>query len=152
MKKKVKEENKQLDLGLKSPFVNFFYGIKHRFITRLKLFEANTFINDPIIWFFLTFMLVACYFQLFYLLENISQLPSLLPLFGDLENTENLLLSKFFYLLFPIFSIISSFFAFNTAKKYYFNNQTLSYYILLIFFLILLTVDSHILSILSLYV
>ena len=152
MKKKNKEENKQLDLGLKSPFVNFFYNIKHRLITRLKLFEANTFINDPAIWFFLTFMLVACYFQLFYLLDNISLLPSLLPLFGDLDDTKNILISKFFYLLFPLLSIIATFYAFNTSKKYYFNNQSLSYYILLIFLLILLTIDFHILSILSLYV
>lgn len=151
-KKVKKEQVKQLSLGLKSPFTNIFYNFKSRIVSRLNLFGANAFINDPIIWLLVSFQIVGGFYQMIYILNEIEKLPSVIPLFGYAGNNIDTLIPKFYYLLFPIISFILLVVGFRMAKSVYFKNNTLAHYTLFVGLLVSLSLTLHIIAIISQYV
>lgn len=151
-KKQPEKKVAQLELGLKSPFKNVFYNLKGRLVSRFNLFEANTFINDPLVWLLVTSQLVGIFYQLIYVLNSLNKLPSLLPFLGYEAVTSASLLPKIYFLIFPIVSFVIFAITFRNSKINYFRNQFLSIYILLIGDLIILSLSLHIIKVLSQYV
>lgn len=147
-----KEQVKQLSLGLKSPLSNVFYNFKSRIVSRLNLFGANSFINDPIIWLLVSFQIVGGFYQMIYILNQIEKLPSLIPLFGYSGNNIDTLVPKFYYLAFPLISFLLLVIGFRMAKSVYFKNNTLAHYTLFIELLVSLSLTLHIIVIISQYV
>lgn len=150
--KSIEKEPKQLSLGLTSPFTNFFTNIKWRITRRLNLFEANTFINDSLIWFFAIFQLIGIFYQLIYILNSLEILPSFLPLFEYNAVAGSYLIPKFYFLLLPVASFLIFSYSFKISRFYYFKNSLLAHYILFVSNIIIVTFCLHLIKTLSQYV
>lgn len=152
-KKKSQEKTpKQLSLGLNSPVSNIFTNLKWRVTSRLNLFEANTFINDPIVWFFAVIQLVAIFYQLIYILNGLPKLPSVLPLFDYASTTSTFLIPKLYFGLLPIAGFFVFAYTFRLSRSYYFRNSLLAHYILFISSLSIIVMCLHLIKIFSQYV
>jgi hypothetical protein len=146
------KESKQLSLGLNSPFTNFFTNLKWRITRRLNLFEANTFINDSLIWVFAIFQLIGIFYQLIYILNSLEILPSFLPLFEYNAVAGSYLIPKFYFLLLPVISFLIFSYSFKVSRYYYFKNSLLALYILFVSNIIIITFCLHLIKTLSQYV
>lgn len=150
--KKKDNDSQQLTLGLKSPFKNYFYDIKNRISSRLNLFEANTFINDPYIWLLSSIQITGSFYQLTYILNALPKLPSLLPLFSYSNITNISLIPKIAFLVFPLISLTIFMLTFKSARSNYFKNDSLAIYTLYIGALINISISLYLVKIISIYV
>lgn len=146
------EKAKQLQLGLTSPFQNFFIDIKTRLIARLRFFEANRFINDPVVWCFATIMAVGSLYQLLFIADKINYTPELVPLFKSTSTPEFMLVNKVYLFVLPILSLFIFVIAFRNSKKLFYKNDSLSKFILFISSIAIVIISLHLISTLLPYV
>lgn len=150
-KKSQKEKVKQLDLGLKSPFKNYIYSLKDRFLKSFMFVESNSFLKDQAIWFLICFQVVLILSQLLYLLKSINMLPQILKVINFPSSIELSVINKHYLLLFPFISLIIFMFGLKTARKNYFKWRAVSMYILFVVSLVVLFISLHMFRIVSHY-
>lgn len=116
MEKKKKDTNKQLDLGLPSPFTNELAKIKTKTQDKLTRFELMKYAKDGLVWFFntLAFCLIGLQGLMIYL--TYSKLPRIIPLLNFPLTDNDRLVGREFIVAIPVFSLI--FFLFSTLSSY----------------------------------
>ncbi len=126
-----KQEEKQLDLGIKDPFKNKIFKIKGKTDTMLLQFEVKKFLKDAFYWFVIVFNTVMLIQQGLWLHENISKFPSLTPVLNYNLDAESRVTNKYFLYIFPIITLISLIIGVIVTVKYYNKEKMLTKFILL---------------------
>ena len=104
--KKEKVKEKQLDLGLKEPLGNTLITAKGRISRNLRILEIKRFIRSPYSWFFLTLAISLVATQVYYLINKLDALPTVIPIYFSSIDLTQRLGNKIELLLFPILSSI----------------------------------------------
>ncbi len=129
---KPKEEKvKQLDLGIKDPFKNKIYKIKGKTDNIILQFEVRKFFKDPFFWFVIVFSLIMIAQQIYWIMTNISQFPSLTPILNYNLSSDTRLLPKEYLYIFPSISIFSIIMSTIVTARYYNKEKMLSKLVLL---------------------
>lgn len=126
-----KQEEKQLDLGIKDPFKNKIFKIKGKTDTMLLQFEVKKFLKDAFYWFVIVSNTVMLIQQGLWLHENISKFPSLTPVLNYNLDAESRVTDKNFLYIFPIITLISIIIGVIVTVKYYNKEKMLTKFILL---------------------
>lgn len=126
-----KQEEKQLDLGMKDPFKNKILKIKGKTDTMLLQFEVKKFLKDAFYWFIIVFNSVLLIQQGLWLHENISKFPSLTPVLNYNLDAELRVTNKYFLYIFPIITLIGIIIGIIVTVKYYNKEKMLTKFILL---------------------
>jgi glucan phosphoethanolaminetransferase (alkaline phosphatase superfamily) len=126
-----KQEEKQLDLGIKDPFKNKIYKIKGKTDAMILQFEVKKFLKDSFFWFVIVSDAIMLAQQGFWLYNNIEKFPSLTPILNYNLSAENRVTDKYFLLIFPIISLLSIIIGIIVTMKYYNKEKMLTKFILL---------------------
>jgi len=126
-----KQEEKQLDLGIKDPFKNKIYKIKGKTDTMILQFEVKKFLKDNFFWFIIVTNTVMLAQQGLWLHNNIQRFPSLTPILNYNLSPENRIASKYFLYIFPIITLLSIIISVIVTTKYYNKEKMLTKFILL---------------------
>jgi len=126
-----KQEEKQLDLGIKDPFKNKIYKIKGKTDTMILQFEVKKFLKDNFFWFIIVTNTVMLAQQGLWLHSNIQRFPSLTPILNYNLSPENRIASKYFLYIFPIITLLSIIISVIVTTKYYNKEKMLTKFILL---------------------
>jgi hypothetical protein len=126
-----KQEEKQLDLGMKDPFKNKILKIKGKTDTMLLQFEVKKFLKDAFYWFIIVSNSVLLIQQGLWLHENIGKFPSLTPVLNYNLNAELRVTNKYFLFIFPIITLIGIIIGIIVTVKYYNKEKMLTKFILL---------------------
>ena len=130
-KKVVKEEEiKQLDLGIKEPFINKFFKVKGNIDLAILRFEVRKFLKDPLVWATLTISLVLIAKQISLIYDNFHNLPLYLPIFRHFITIPRKLVEKDYILIFPVISITVLFLSFLFTSRYYNTEKFLTKFLL----------------------
>lgn len=126
-----KQEEKQLDLGIKDPFKNKIYKIKGKTDAMVLQFEVKKFLKDSFFWFVIVSNTVLLVQQGLWLYNNIDRFPSLTPILNYNLSAENRVTDKHFLYIFPIISLLSIIIGTIVTMKYYNKEKMLTKFILL---------------------
>ena len=125
-----KQEEKQLDLGIKEPFKNRFYKIKGKTDKAVQRLEVRKYLKDPLTWAVIIIGIILIATQGYYIYQNWDKFPTLIPIFKyQLQNIEKLA-PKEFILTFPIISFVSLIFTTVVTSKYYSREKYLTKFLL----------------------
>lgn len=105
-KKVVEEKNTQLDLKIKEPLKNKFYKIKDKTDKYLVQLEVRRFLKDAFFWFVVIISLMMIGYQILLIVNNIDNIPSLIPILRYNIQSSGQLIHKNFIILYPILSSI----------------------------------------------
>jgi len=126
-----KQEEKQLDLGIKDPFKNKIYKIKGKTDAMVLQFEVKKFLKDSFFWFVIVLNTILLIQQGLWLHNNIDKFPSLTPILNYNLSAENRVTEKYFLYIFPIISLLSIIIGTIVTMKYYNKEKMLTKFILL---------------------
>jgi glucan phosphoethanolaminetransferase (alkaline phosphatase superfamily) len=126
-----KQEEKQLNLGIKDPFKNKIFKIKGKTDVMLLQFEVKKFLKDSFFWFVIVSDAIMLAQQGFWLHNNIQKFPSLTPILNYNLSAENRVTDRYFLYIFPIISLISIIIGVIVTAKYYNKEKMLTKFILL---------------------
>lgn len=126
-----KQEEKQLDLGMKDPFKNKILKIKGKTDTMLLQFEVKKFLKDAFYWFIIVSNSVLLIQQGLWLHENIGKFPSLTPVLNYNLDAELRVTNKYFLYIFPMITLIGIIIGIIVTVKYYNKEKMLTKFILL---------------------
>lgn len=126
-----KQEEKQLDLGIKDPFKNKIYKIKGKTDAMVLQFEVKKFLKDSFFWFVIVSNTILLIQQGLWLYNNIERFPSLTPILNYNLSAENRVTEKYFLYMFPIISLLSIIIGIIVTMKYYNKEKMLTKFILL---------------------
>jgi len=104
---KKKEKNTQLGLKIKEPLKNKYFKIKGKTDSLLTQLEVRKFLKDIFFWFVLVISLLMTAYQIYLIVLNINNLPSLLPILRYNIASSAKLTSKTYLVMYPIISLIS---------------------------------------------
>lgn len=128
---KSKSKEKQLDLGLKSPFSNKVFEVKGKIGKAFAYLEVMKFMKDPVNWFFITLALFLIFMQSYFIFKTQGLLPNQLPLFPYFTNLEKKLSDSFFIYSLPIVSLLISFAGIKISYNYFHKERVMSGLLLL---------------------
>ena len=126
-----KQEEKQLDLGIKDPFKNKIFKLKGKTDAMILQFEVKKFLKDSFFWFVIVSNTVLLAQQGLWLHNNINRFPSLTPILNYNLSAENRVTDKHFLYIFPIISLLSIIIGTIVTMKYYNKEKMLTKFILL---------------------
>jgi len=126
-----KQEEKQLDLGIKDPFKNRIFRIKGKTDAMILQFEVRKFLKDSFFWFVIVVDTIMLVQQGLWLYSNISKFPSLTPILNYNLAAENRITDKHFLYIFPIITLLSIIIGTIVTIKYYNKEKMLTKFILL---------------------
>jgi|SRR5690606_1098006 len=136
MKKvKEKQENKQMELGLKSPFFNILFNLKAKARNLLLYFEAAKYFKDFLNWLYIVLVVCLIATQVYFAIKAYAQLPSQIPLFSYFNQLEKRLVTKEFLIALPVVSAIMLFVSGRFSYKYFHKERALARLLLLIMLL-----------------
>jgi hypothetical protein len=145
-KKDVKEDGtKQLDLGIKEPFINKFFKLKGEFDLAILRFEVKKFLKDPLVWASLVISSVLIAQQIYLIYTNFSSLPMYLPVMRYFLTVQRKLVEKEYIVLFPSISVAVLILSFVFTSRYYNREKILTKFLL--FSLLLSTLSQTIILI-----
>ncbi len=151
MQKKPKEENKQLELGLKSPFSNYIRKFTSRISASLTVFELMKYAKDPMVWILNTLSISMLAAQIYMVLENIRILPTLLPLINYYNFDAMKLVGREYVLIVPGVSLLLIVFSLMLSYKWYNREKELVKILLYIQTLSVGVLTYHLLKIVTLF-
>lgn len=134
MKKKntsSKEKNTQLDLKIKEPFKNKYFKIKGKADSFLTQLEVKKFLKDLFFWFVLIISLILILYQIYVIVINLNNLPSLLPILKYNISSSGKLISKIYLIIYPLISFISILVAIFFSIRIYNREKFLTKFLLL---------------------
>jgi len=126
-----KQEEKQLDLGIKDPFKNKIYKIKGKTDAMVLQFEVKKFLKDSFFWFVIVSNTILLIQQGLWLHNNIDKFPSLTPILNYNLSAENRVTERYLLYIFPIISLLSIIIGTIVTMKYYNKEKMLTKFILL---------------------
>ncbi len=126
-----KQEEKQLDLGIKDPFKNKIFKIKGKTDAMILQFEVKKFLKDSFFWFVIVSDAIMLAQQGLWLYNNVEKFPSLTPILNYNLSAENRVADKYLLLIFPIISLLSIIIGIIVTMKYYNKEKMLTKFILL---------------------
>jgi len=95
---------KQLGLGLKQPITNQFAKAKDNIRKSLRILEIKRFIRSPYSWFFISLSISMITVQTFYIVNSLSDLPKVLPIYFNTLDLNLRLGNQIELIIFPIIS------------------------------------------------
>lgn len=128
---KREDKNTQLDLKIKEPFKNHFFKIKGKTDTLLTQLEVRKFLKDLFFWFVLVIALLMIAYQIYLIVVNLDNLPSMLPILRYNIEASAKLTSKIYLILYPAISLISLITAVLLSIKIYNRERFLTKILLL---------------------
>lgn len=128
---KKKEKNTQLGLKIKEPLKNKYFKIKGKTDSLLTQLEVRKFLKDIFFWFVLVISLLMTAYQIYLIVLNINNLPSLLPILRYNIASSAKLTSKTYLVMYPIISLISVGIATFLVTKVYSREKFLTKLLLL---------------------
>lgn len=136
MKKAIKkEENKQMELGLRSPIANIYFNLKRKVQGWLLYFDAASYFRDPINWLYIILSLSLLTIQLYFIITTYEVLPSQLPLFTYFTQPDKKLVNEVYIWLLPALTVIMVIVASQYSYKYFHKERLLTRVLLLILLL-----------------
>lgn len=105
--RKKEDKNTQLGLKIKEPFKNKFFKIKGKTDSLLTQLEVRKFLKDLFFWFVLVISLLMVAYQVYIVVINLDNLPSLLPILRYNIAASAKLTSKIYLVIYPAISLIS---------------------------------------------
>jgi hypothetical protein len=128
---KSKNQETQLDLGLKSPFRNKLFEIKERISKFFAYLEVFKFLREPLNWFFITLSLFFIGMQAYFIYKTLGSLPNELPIFSYFTNLEKKLGATVFIYSLPALSVIIALVGTRLSYKYFHKERVMSALLLL---------------------
>ena len=129
--RKKEDKNTQLGLKIKEPFKNKFFKIKGKTDSLLTQLEVRKFLKDLFFWFVLVISLLMVAYQVYIVVINLDNLPSLLPILRYNIAASAKLTSKIHLVIYPTISLISLVTATFLAIKIYNREKFLTKLLLL---------------------
>ena len=129
--RKKEDKNTQLGLKIKEPFKNKFFKIKGKTDSLLTQLEVRKFLKDIFFWFVLVISLLMVAYQIYLVVVNLDNLPSLLPILRYNIAASAKLTSKIYLVIYPGISLISLVTATFLAIKIYNREKFLTKLLLL---------------------
>lgn len=126
-----KQEEKQLDLGIKDPFKNKIYKIKGKTDAMVLQFEVKKFLKDSFFWFAVVANTIMLGQQVLWIFNNINKFPSLTPILNYNLYAGDRVTDKNFLYIFPIITLLSIIIGTIATIKYYNKEKMLTKFILL---------------------
>ncbi|MBI2357268.1 hypothetical protein HYV12_04425 [Candidatus Dojkabacteria bacterium] len=151
MKRKNKEEFKQLNLGLKSPLSNYLLKIGSKVSESFRIFDLMKYGKDSMVWFLNTVSTSLVALQVYLILTTIKDLPSSLPIINYYNIDSMRLLERDFTLAIPIISILILIISFLLSYRWYNREKELVKLLLYIQLLSILALTVHLLKIVAIY-
>lgn len=146
-----KEENKQLDLGIKEPFKNKLFKLKGKADTTFLQLEVRKFLKDPFFWFTVVFDLIITLQQGWLIYKFFNKLPTLIPVFRYYYVELDSLTNKLSILIFPILSLVISITGIIVSAINYNREKKLATFILLSTILATVACDVILIQLISTY-
>lgn len=129
--RKKEDKNTQLGLKIKEPFKNKFFKIKGKTDSLLTQLEIRKFLKDIFFWFVLVISILMIAYQVYIVLVNLDNLPSLLPILRYNIAASAKLTAKIYLVIYPAISLLSLFAATFLAVKIYNREKFLTKLLLL---------------------
>jgi hypothetical protein len=126
-----KNNETQLDLGLRSPLKNKLYDLKNAFVRAFAYLEVLKFLREPLNWFFITLTLFLVGMQGYFIYTTFNSLPDKLPLFSYFTSLERKLYSTTFIYFLPGVSLIISLMGIRLGYRYFHKERVMSGFLLL---------------------
>lgn len=132
-KRKVKEreEEQQLNLGIKEPFRNRFSKIRNEISLTILKFEVKKFLKDPLLWASIVINTVLIGHQTYLIFNNRERLPVYLPIYRYFISIPHKLIEKEYIVIFPIISVFSFILSLIFTSRYYNTERDLTKFLLL---------------------
>lgn len=128
---KKEDKNTQLGLKIKEPLKNKFFKIKGKTDSFLTQLEVRKFLKDIFFWFVLIISLLMIAYQVYLIVINLDNLPSLLPILRYNIAASAKLTSKIYLIIYPAISLLSLAVATFLAIKIYNREKFLTKLLLL---------------------
>jgi len=128
---KKEDKNTQLGLKIKEPFKNKYFKIKGKTDSLLTQLEVRKFLKDIFFWFVLVISLLMAAYQIYLIVVNLDNLPSLLPILRYNIAASAKLTSKIYLVIYPVISLVSIGTATFLAVKVYNREKFLTKLLLL---------------------
>lgn len=129
--RKKEDKNTQLGLKIKEPFKNRFFKIKGKTDSLLTQLEVRKFLKDLFFWFVLVIALLMIVYQIYIIVVNLDNLPSMLPILRYNIEASAKLAPKIYLVLYPSMSLISLITAVLLSIKIYNREKFLTKILLL---------------------
>lgn len=149
-KKAVKEEvYKQLPLGLKHPFFNFFSDLQKKFSNWFTVFELHRFAKDIYIWLWFCAIFSLIIYQFTVIFNKFNQLPQFIPVLQTVTNDSDKLLKVEYIYALPVSCIVILILSYFLSFNFYYKNKELVLYFLLISTITTVVITISLLKIIS---
>ncbi len=122
----------QLDLGMRSPFVNIFYKIKERFKKTFIYFEIVSFARTPLNWFLIILSISLILIGVFYIYSTYYSLPSQIPMLSYFTSLKKKLVDTEYIFALPTLSLLILIVGSQVAYKYFHKEREMTNLLLFI--------------------